>query len=253
MTNLPVVQDLSGRVAIVTGAMGGVGRATVDHLRKRGARVVAEDISPSIADLASPDVIPLQGDVRAAATAERAVALALERLGGLDILVNNAAIIVSKDIIATTESDWDEVMGINVKGAFLHIRAALAPMIARGRGTIVNVTSISGLVGLPQQAAYCASKGAVVQLTRQVAVEYAGVGIRVNSVAPGAIDTPFLERHLRAQPDRTKALNEVNAAHPLGRPAAAGEIAATIGFLCSDASSYITGAILAADGGYTSR
>lgn len=179
MTNLPVVQDLSGRIAIVTGAMGGVGRATVDHLRTRGARVVAEDISPGIADLASPDVIPLQGDVRAAATAERAVALALERLGGLDILVNNAAIIVSKDIIATTESDWDEVMGINVKGAFLHIRAALAPMIARGRGTIVNVTSISGLVGLPQQAAYCASKGAVVQLTRQVAVEYAGAGIRV--------------------------------------------------------------------------
>ena len=126
-------------------------------------------------------------------------------------------------------------------------------MLEQGRGSIVNVTSISGVVGLPKQAAYCASKGALVQMTRQLAVEYADRGIRVNSVAPGAIDTPFLARHLDAQPDRAAAEADVRAAHPLGRYAAPAEIAEAIAYLASDASSFLTGAILMADGGYTAR
>ena len=153
----------------------------------------------------------------------------------------------------TTEAEWDEVMAVNVKGAFHHVRAALPDMLERGRGAIVNVTSISGVVGLPKQAAYCASKGALVQMTRQLAIEYADRGIRVNSVAPGAIDTPFLARHLDAQPDRAAAEADVRAAHPLGRYASPAEIAEAIAYLASDASSFLTGAILMADGGYTAR
>ena len=175
------------------------------------------------------------------------------RFGSVDILVNNAAVILSKDILETTEAEWDDLMAVNVKGAFHHVRAALPIMIERKSGAIVNVTSISGVVGLGKQAAYCASKGALVQMTRQLAVEYADRGIRVNAVAPGAIDTPFLARHLDAQPDRATAEADVNRAHPMGRYASPREIAETIAFLASPASSFMTGAILMADGGYTAR
>ena len=246
---------LDDKVALITGAAGGVGRATIEAFVARGASVVAEDVDPSVEELgfSGGRVAAVVGDVRRRETAERGVDLALNRFGRLDILVNNAAVILSKDILATTEEEWNEVMGVNVTGAFHHCRAALPPMLVQGRGAIVNVTSISGLVGLPQQAAYCASKGALVQLTRQLAVEYAGQGIRVNAVAPGAIDTPFLARHLAAQRDPVEAEKAVNLAHPLGRYSSPAEIAETIAFLASEAASFITGAILAVDGGYTAR
>ena len=247
--------DLEGAVAIVTGAAGGVGRATVQRFIELGASVVAEDIDPKVVELAAHGdrVATLCGDVCARRSAEQALNLAIGRFRGLDILVNNAAIILSKDLLATTEAEWDRVMEVNVKGAFHHCQIVLPHMLEKRKGSIVNVTSISGVVGLPQQAAYCASKGALVQLTRQLAVEYALQGVRVNAVAPGAIDTPFLARHLQAQEDPAAAERAVNAAHPLGRYASAGEIAETIAFLASSASSFVTGAILSVDGGYTAR
>lgn len=247
--------SLEGTVAIITGAAGGVGRAAVELFAELGACIVAEDVNPDVSGLfgSNERVAALVGDIRDARTAQAAMELAFARFKGVDILVNNAAVILSKDILATSEEEWDTVMAVNVKGVFHHCRAVLPHFLAQGRGSIVNVTSISGVVGLPQQAAYCASKGAVVQMTRQLAIEYADRGIRVNSVAPGAIDTPFLTRHLQAQDDPAAAALAVNAAHPLGRYAAAGEIAQTIAFLASAASSFITGAVLAADGGYTAR
>jgi NAD(P)-dependent dehydrogenase (short-subunit alcohol dehydrogenase family) len=247
--------SLDGQVAIVTGAAGGVGQATVKLLAERGALVVAEDIDPQVERLAAetPRVTSIVGDVKRAETAEAAARLALDRFGGVNILVNNAAIILSKDILATTEVEWDEMMAVNVKGAFHHCRTFLPHFLTRSGGAIVNVTSISGVVGLPQQAAYCASKGALVQMTRQLAIEYAGRGIRVNAVAPGAIDTPFLARHLAAQADPKAAERAVNAAHPLGRYATPREMASVIVFLASPESSFVTGAVVAADGGYTAR
>jgi NAD(P)-dependent dehydrogenase (short-subunit alcohol dehydrogenase family) len=246
---------LGGLVAIVTGAAGGVGRATVKLFLERGAKVVAEDADKAVAELAtgSQSVATIVGDVRSQGLAAEAVELALKKFGGVHILVNNAAVILSKDILETTEAEWNHVMAVNVTGAFHHCRAVLPRMLEQRSGSIVNVTSISGMVGLPKQAAYCASKGALVQMTRQLAIEYADRGVRVNSIAPGAIDTPFLTRHLMAQPDPAAAEAAVNAAHPLGRASSAAEIAEGIAYLASPASSFLTGAIVAVDGGYTAR
>ncbi|MDQ6435845.1 SDR family NAD(P)-dependent oxidoreductase [Mesorhizobium sp. LHD-90] len=221
-------KPLDGKVAIVTGAAGGVGRATVELLTRRGASVVAEDVDANVAQLEAPNVAAVSGDVRKAETARKAVETALSRFGRLDILVNNAAVIITKDILSTGEDEWNDLMAVNVTGVFHHCRAVLPEMIRQKSGSIVSVSSISGLVGLPLQAAYCASKGAIVQLTRQLAVDYAEHGVRVNSVAPGSIDTPFLTRYLDSQPDPVAAERAIKAAHPIGRIGSPQEIAEAI-------------------------
>jgi NAD(P)-dependent dehydrogenase (short-subunit alcohol dehydrogenase family) len=236
-------------VAIVTGAAGGLGREIVRRLHEDGAAVIAEDIDPAVEALAAERIAPLQGDVAQADTARRAVALATERFGGLDVLVNNAARFLLKPIGDTTDEEFDGLISSNVRGAFVHCREAL-PALTRGGGAIVNVASISGLVGLPDQTAYCVTKGAIVQLTRQLAIQYARAGVRVNAVAPGAIDTPFVDRSLGLERDPAR-LAEIGEQHPLGRVATPAEIAETVVFLASPRASYVTGAILAVDGGYT--
>jgi NAD(P)-dependent dehydrogenase (short-subunit alcohol dehydrogenase family) len=244
--------ELEGSVAIVTGAAGGVGRATVELLQSRGARVVAEDIKDEVSELDSDHVATLVGDVAEVDTARRAVALARERFGALDILVNNAGRFLMKPITETSEEEWDELLRVNVRGAFLHSREALPALAEHGDGRIVNVASISGVIGLPGQAAYCSTKGAIVQLTRQLAIEQAP-RVRVNAVAPGAIDTPFVDAVLGFTPDRDERLAAIAAQHPLGRLASAEEIAEVIAFLASPRSSIITGALLLADGGFTAQ
>ena len=244
--------ELAGVVAIVTGAAGGVGRATVELLTARGARVVAEDVNRSVSELEGERVATLQGDVAAPDTARRAVALANERFGALDVVVNNAGRFLLKPTVDTTDGEWDELLRVNVRGAFLHCREALPALSERGDGRIVNVASISGTIGLPGQTAYCSTKGAIVQLTRQLAIEHAP-RVRVNAVAPGAIDTGFMDEALTGVPDREATLASVAASHPLGRLARAEEIAEVIAFLASPRSSIITGAVLMADGGFTAQ
>lgn len=244
--------ELAGAVAIVTGAAGGVGKATVELLTARGARVVAEDLNPAVGELEGDRVAALRGDVAEPDTVRRAVALAQERFGALDIVVNNAGRFLLKPTVDTTDTDWDALMRVNVRGAFLHCREALPALTERGDGRIVNVASISGTIGLPGQTAYCSTKGAIVQLTRQLAIEHAP-RVRVNAVAPGAIDTGFTDEAMAGVPDREAGLASVAAAHPLGRLARAEEIAEVIAFLASPRSSIITGAILMADGGFTAQ
>ena len=248
----PVSEELAGAVAIVTGAAGGVGRATVELLTARGARVVAEDLNSAVGELEGEQVAALCADVAEPDTARRAVALAHERFGTLDIVVNNAARFLLKPTVDTTDIEWDELLRVNVRGAFLHCREALPALCERGDGWIVNVASISGTIGLPGQTAYCTTKGAIVQLTRQLAIEHAP-RVRVNAVAPGAIDTGFMDETLAAVPDREKTMAAIAAEHPLGRIARAEEIAEVIAFLASPRSSIITGAILMADGGFTAQ
>ncbi|HEY7966179.1 MAG TPA: SDR family NAD(P)-dependent oxidoreductase [Solirubrobacteraceae bacterium] len=246
------MNELDGSVAIVTGAAGGVGRATVELLRSRGARVVAEDIKAEVAELEADDVATLVGDVADVGTARKAVALAHERFGALHILVNNAGRFLMKPITETSEEEWDELLRVNVRGAFLHSREALPALAEHGEGRIVNVASISGVIGMSGQSAYCSTKGAIVQLTRQLAIEQAP-RVRVNAVAPGAIDTPFVDAVLGFTPDREERVTAIAAQHPLGRLATAQEIAEVIAFLASPRSSIITGAVLLADGGFTAQ
>ena len=244
--------DLQGTAAIVTGAAGGVGRETVAALRRAGASVVAEDLDPAVRDLEGDGVVALVGDVADPAVAAAAVAAARERFGRLDLLVNNAARFLLKGILDTTDDEWDGLMRSNVRGPFVHARAAL-PVLAETRGSIVNVASVSGVVGSPGQTAYCTTKGAVVQLTRQLAVEFAEKGVRVNAVAPGAIDTGFVDRSLGLEPGERPMPQAVIDSHPLGRVAAPREIADVIAFLASPLAGFMTGAIVMADGGATAR
>jgi NAD(P)-dependent dehydrogenase (short-subunit alcohol dehydrogenase family) len=252
-----MAQPTPERVAIVTGAAGGIGRAVVRLLLERGYGVVAEDISPGVlklADVAGGTVIALQADVGITESALGAVDLATSTFGRLDLLVNNAGLFLRKPTEDCTDEDFDALMATNVRGAFIHAREAL-PSLAATHGSIVNLASISGLVGMPGQTVYAMTKGAIVQLTRQLAVEHAHRGIRVNAVAPGAVDTDFVAnaRDAAADPDPAGSRASAISQHPMGRILDPAEIAEAIVFLASPAASAITGAILPVDGGYVAR
>src|SRR5215470_6973835 len=225
--------SLEGAVAIVTGAAGGIGSEVVGQLRAAGANVVAEDIDPAVHELADDRVAPLTGDAAQADTARAAVALALERFGGLDVVINNAGRFLLKPLVDTTDDEWDGLMTNNVRSVFVHCREALPHLIERGGGAIVNVSSISGVIGLPAQGAYCATKGAIAQITRQLAIEHAAQGVRVNAIAPGAVDTDFVNAALAGAPDLQAARGDIGASHPLGRMASPEEIARVMVFLAS--------------------
>ncbi|WP_312407282.1 SDR family oxidoreductase [Rhizobium sp.] len=188
------------------------------------------------------------GDVSEEATAIGTIALSIQRFGSIDILVNNAGRTMNKPLIDMSAADWDAIMAINARGNFLHSREAVRAMIGMGGGAIVNVASIVSAVGMKDTAVYAASKGAITQLTKVVAVEYGDRGIRANAVAPGVVETDILEGIVE---NSKVTLASYGGAHPIGRVAQPIDIAEVIAFLASPASSFITGALVMADGGYT--
>ncbi len=248
MTDIPRSWDLTGKVAVVTGSARGIGREVVTTLRERGALIVASDLSDTVGELSGDAVATMTGDVADEAVARATVALALQRFGRLDILVNNAGRTLNKPLTETRVEDWDAIMRTNARGNFLHSREAVRVMAASGGGAIVGVASIVSVVGMKETGAYAASKGAIVQLIKTIAVEYGNRCIRANAVAPGVVETDILEGLVD---DSRATLAGYGDAHPLGRVARPREIAEIVAFLASPAASFITGALVMADGGYT--
>ncbi|MDM8357337.1 SDR family NAD(P)-dependent oxidoreductase [Pandoraea communis] len=246
--NMQGINEVEGKVAIVTGAASGIGRAISDLLVARGARVVAEDIDPSVEALAGPNVVPLVADISADGSAEKAVALAIERFSRLDLLVNNAGIIINKLVVDMSRADWERIINVNLTGAFLHSREAMKAMIPQRSGAIVNVASYASYFAFPTIAAYTASKGALAQFTRTLALEAIEHGIRVNAVGSGDVLTNILNT-VAADGNGIAALAAHGTSAPIGRAADPKEIAEVVLFLASARASFMVGSVVMADGG----
>jgi len=245
------------KVVVVTGAGSGIGRATALAFGREGAKVVAADIDAATAQATAEQIKaaggqaePLQVDVSVAADVERMVSTAAERWGRLDVLVNNAGIFFMLPLTQVPEDQWDRLMSINLKGVYLGCKHAIPQMIRQGKGVIVNTASVAGLRGFATFDTYCAAKGGVVQLTKALAVEFAKMGVRVNCVCPGIIDTAMLDRGVDDRGlDKAAFVQLAGEAHPMGRIGRPEEVAAAILFLASDEASFITGVALPVDGG----
>lgn len=247
---------VENKVAMITGAAKGIGRACAELLAREGAKVVLTDIDAESGESvvkgigqAGGEALFLHHDVTDEARWDEIMAEITAQFGGLDVLVNNAGILLMKPIGETSVDEWEQVFSVNVKSAFLGTRAALAPMRARGGGSIINLSSIYGLVGAPHAAAYQASKGAVRLFSKGAAAEYAEFGIRVNSLHPGVIDTPMAHHLLVDEEVRNAVLGPTL----LGRAGSPEEIAPAVLFLASDEASFMCGSEMVVDGGYSSN
>jgi NAD(P)-dependent dehydrogenase (short-subunit alcohol dehydrogenase family) len=248
--------ELIGKVAVVTGGAMGIGLASAECLIRQGASVMLADcnrdqISAAAQNLRSPSsqVEYVVADISKIADIDNAVRATVKAFGGLDILVNNAGIQTFGDPVTTTEEIWDRTMNVNLKGHWLVSKSAIPEMLKRGKGVIVNISSVQGLASQRNVVAYATSKHAMIGLTRSMAVDLASRHIRVNCVCPGTVDTPMIQSivALDAQPQRLRAT--LDGMHPLGRMAQPSEIGEVVAFLASDRASFMTGSIVTVDGG----
>ncbi len=251
--------ELAGRVAIVTGAAMGIGRACAVALARAGAAVVVADVDAD-AGTATARQIAAEGkaiftrtDVSRMADMEAMARTAVEAFGGIDILVNNAARAIGGVVDEIDEATWDTVISTNLTSVWRGMRVCLPVMRARGKGSVVNISSVQALAGFRGWAAYAAAKGGINSLTQQAAIDLAPHQIRVNAVAPGTIMTPLNERIFATVDDPQELIDRWNKAHPIGRFGQPEEVAELVLFLASDRSSFITGDIIRVDGGLVVR
>jgi NAD(P)-dependent dehydrogenase (short-subunit alcohol dehydrogenase family) len=251
---------VSGKVALVTGGASGLGAETARVLAREGAAVMLSDRDPageSVAlaiEAAGGKAAFVPHDVALEADWERVVAATLARFGKLEVLVNNAGIAGAGFELMTADfADWQQMISVNLDGVFLGLRHAGPAIAAAGGGSVINLSSILGKVGMAGAAHYCASKGGVALLTKAAAIEWAPLNIRVNSLHPGFIDTPMVANALHDRPDSNEMREALIMAHAMGRFGVPREIADAVLFLASDESSFMTGSELVVDGGFTCR
>jgi NAD(P)-dependent dehydrogenase (short-subunit alcohol dehydrogenase family) len=248
--------DLTGKVALVTGARSGIGRAAAIRFAAAGARVGITDLDAAALDetaalVADEDgVLSVAGDIVDPATMDKLVAAAAERFGRIDALFNNVGILIMKSLLDTTADDFDRLMHVNCLSQLIAIQRVVPEMRRCGGGSIINVSSVGGLVALPNVSAYCPSKSAVIGLTRAAAYEFAP-DIRCNAICPGGVDTLMADRHLASFEDKEKAMTLLTGRQLIKRYARPEEIANVAVFLASDEASFMTGAVVPVEAGHT--
>ncbi|GGA28870.1 SDR family NAD(P)-dependent oxidoreductase [Paenibacillus physcomitrellae] len=250
--------QLQGKVAILTGAGSGIGETAAKLFADQGAHVVIVDWNETQAVRVADEInrkqppngraLAVKTDVSSEQQVKRLVQQTITAFGSIDILVNNAAVVLPKELEDISEDEWNRTVDVNLKSVFLMIKHCI-PELRKHRGTIVNLASLNGLMGQRQNPVYSATKGAVIAMTKALALDYAQDGVRVNCLCPAGVSTPLLEEWISRQPDPAETVQALKDMHPLGRSATPEEVAKAVLYLASDASAFITGVALPVDGG----
>ncbi len=248
---------LNDKRVIITGAASGIGEAIARRFAEEGARVLVADINEEAANNTAQQIGSLATgialDVTKSPQVEMVVNKAIELWGGLDIMVNNAGVGVAAKTAETSEEDWQRVIDVCMKGTFLGMKYAIPVMQKQKSGSIINMASVASIVGVPDRAAYCAAKGGVMALTRAAAVDHASEGLRINCIAPGTVDTPWVQRITGNYDDPEAARTAMKARQPHGRLVSPEEVAAMAVYLASDEAGSTNGSVMVVDGGWTAR
>lgn len=248
---------LAGMKSVVTGGASGIGAATARRFAAEGAQVCILDrdvaTAQALAEELGSEHFALELDVRFEAAVEQAAADVYARWEAVDVLVNNAGSELNKTYNETTVEEWDKVLDTDLKGPWLLCKHFVPPMVERGSGSVINISSLNGLVGFPLSTAYGSAKGGLVVFTRDMAIELATTGVRINCVCPGVIGTPMMERWTDLMPDQDDAKAMLRGAMPIGRMGTADEVAGAVLFFASPDSSLCQGAVLSVDGGFTAQ
>jgi NAD(P)-dependent dehydrogenase (short-subunit alcohol dehydrogenase family) len=248
---------LEGRTCVVTGGASGIGAATVRRFVAEGAEVLIADRALDDANTLAKElgnaVTTIECDVRLEESTRSVATAAFGRWDHVDVLVNNAGSELNSTYDETTVEEWDRVLDTDLKGPWLMCKHLVPHMVERGSGSVINISSLNGLVGFPLSTAYGSAKGGLVVFTRDMAIELATTGVRINCVCPGVIETPMMERWTKLMPDQNEAKAMLEGVMPIGRMGTADEVAGAILFFASDDSSLCQGAVLSVDGGFTAQ